>query len=77
MIAPSACLPSDLVAFCGPGSLVCPVYDSLEGPYAASLTTIAQKTAYEEDLKSYPFCPVLEENEDLMMISEYSSVWDR
>lgn len=53
------------------------MYDSLEGPYAASPATIAQKTAYEEDLKNYPFCPALEENEDLMMVSEYSSVWDR
>lgn len=53
------------------------MYDSLDGPFAAALDTISEKMAYEEDLKNYPFCPALEENEDQMMMSEYSSLWGR
>lgn len=59
------------------GSLECPVYGSLEGPFAPSLKTIADKIAFQEQLKTYPFCPALEENEDLMVISEYDSAWKR
>lgn len=53
------------------------MYDSLDGPFATSRTTIAEKLVYEEDLDNYPFCPALDENEDLVMMSEYSNVWDR
>lgn len=56
---------------------MCPVYDSLEGPFAPSLTTVAEKIAFEENLQTYPFCPALEENEDLMVMSEYSFSWKR
>lgn len=59
------------------GSLLCPVYNSLEGPFAATLTTIAEKVAFEEQLRTYPFCPRLEEDEDLMVVSEYSPAWKR
>lgn len=56
---------------------MCPVYDSVEGPLAASLSTIAQLMAFEEDSQTYPFCPALPENEDLMVVSQYSSTWKR
>lgn len=59
------------------GSLVCPVYDSLEGPYAALPTTVAEQLAFEEDSQTYPFCPSLEEGEDLLVVSEYSTPWQR
>ena len=54
-----------------------PVYSSLEGPYAAALKTMADKVAFEEELRTYPFCPTLEDDEDLMVVSEYSSAWKR
>lgn len=57
--------------------MVCPVYSSLEGPYAAALKTMADKVAFEEELRTYPFCPTLEDDEDLMVVSEYSSAWKR
>lgn len=60
-----------------PGSLFCPVYDSLEGPFAAPPTSTADKIAFEDDSQTYPFCPYLEEDEDLMVVSEYSTAWTR
>ncbi|CAM9598837.1 unnamed protein product [Scytosiphon promiscuus] len=75
--APMCCCPrafsqKDLL-----GSLVCPVYGSLEGPYAASPTTVTEQLAFEEDSQTYPFCPSLEEDEDLLVVSEYSTPWRR
>lgn len=59
------------------GSLFCPVYDSREGPFAAPLTLVADKLTFEGELQTYPFCPYLEEDEDLMVVSEYSTAWAR
>lgn len=53
------------------------MYGSLEGPFAPSLKTVADKIAFEEELKTYPFCPALEENKDLMVMSLYDSGWKR
>lgn len=59
------------------GSLFCPVYDSLEGPFAVSPKTVAEKLAFEEDSQTYPFCPWLNDDEDVMVVSEYSAAWKR
>lgn len=59
------------------GSLFCPVYNSLEGPFAASPKTVAEQLAFEEDSKTYPFCPSLDDNDDLLVVSEYSAAWKR
>lgn len=56
---------------------MCPVYNSLEGAYAATPATVAEKLAFEEDSQTYPFCPSLEEDEDLLVVSEYSTPWAR
>eukprot|EP00904_Undaria_pinnatifida_P012814 jgi/Undpi1/8663/HiC_scaffold_25.g11128.m1 len=75
--APVCCCPRAFSQKDELGSLFCPVYNSREGPYAAALTTVAEKVAFEEELGTYPFCPTLEEDEDLMVVSEYSSTWKR
>ncbi|CAN0400637.1 unnamed protein product [Laminaria digitata] len=75
--APVCCCPRAFSQKDELGSLLCPVYNSLEGPYAVALTTIAEKVAFEEELLTYPFCPTLEEDEDLMVVSAYSSAWKR
>ncbi|CAM9416203.1 unnamed protein product [Hapterophycus canaliculatus] len=75
--APVCCCPRAFSQKDELGSLVCPVYNSLEGPYAVSPRTIAEQLAFEEDSQNYPFCPSLGENEDLLIVSNYSTVWKR
>eukprot|EP00752_Nemacystus_decipiens_P006299 g5679.t1 len=75
--APVCCCPRAFSQKDSLGSLFCPVYNSLEGPFAASPTTVAEQLAFEEDSQVYPFCPWLEDNEDLMVLSEYSAPWKR
>ncbi|CAN0375993.1 unnamed protein product, partial [Pylaiella littoralis] len=75
--APVCCCPRAFSQKDQFGSLFCPVYDSREGPFAAPLTLVADKLTFEGELQTYPFCPYLEEDEDLMVVSEYSTAWAR
>ncbi|CAN0212441.1 unnamed protein product [Ectocarpus sp. 12 AP-2014] len=75
--APVCCCPRTFSQKDQLGSLFCPVHNSLEGPFAATLTSIADLLTFEEESQTYPFCPSLDENEDLMVVSEYSTSWER
>ncbi|CAM9452842.1 unnamed protein product, partial [Ectocarpus sp. 13 AM-2016] len=75
--APVCCCPRAFSQKDQLGSLFCPVHNSLEGPFAATLTSIADLLTFEEESQTYPFCPSLDENEDLMVVSEYSTSWER
>lgn len=57
--------------------MFCPVYNSLEGPFASSPRTVAEELAFEADSMIYPFCPALDDGEDLMVVSAYSTAWKR
>ncbi|CAM9791198.1 unnamed protein product [Choristocarpus tenellus] len=74
---PICCCPKEYSQMDSTGSYMCPVYNSQEGPLAILPVTVSEKLEYEESLDSYPFCPYLEDNEDLVIISEYSKAWNR
>ncbi|CBN75306.1 conserved unknown protein [Ectocarpus siliculosus] len=75
--APVCCCPRAFSQKDQLGSLFCPVHNSVEGPFAATLTSVADLLTFEEESQTYPFCPSLDENEDLMVVSEYSTSWER
>ncbi|CAN0104914.1 unnamed protein product, partial [Discosporangium mesarthrocarpum] len=73
--APVCCCPRQYSQKDTLGAYICPVYDSNEGPFATLPVTVAEKLDYESSLDSYPYCPYLGENEDLMVTSDFSSAW--
>jgi hypothetical protein len=73
--APRCCCPKKYNDLDRVGRYMCPSKPGslAPGPFAGSFATLEDKLLRDAIQTSYPFCPLMEENEDAMMCSRLSS----
>ena len=74
--SPSCCCPPSYNSITKVGSFFCPKQRKTKnGPFAGKMDTLVKRLEMDEDQKLYPYCPVLRENEDVLMCSRRIEAW--